>query len=96
MACSTLLPLAIATSSGAAATYFKERYSNIPGVIKDTLRLSSRSIIQLGLLFLIAPPITRVVLSIIGFARQRDLTYLLVTFIVLSLLVYSLLGETPG
>jgi uncharacterized membrane protein len=68
-----------------------ENLRSISGVIKDTLRLSSRGIIQLGLLLLIATPITRVVLSIIGFARERDLTYVLVTLIVLSLLIYSLL-----
>jgi len=68
-----------------------ENLRSISGVIKDTLRLSSRGIIQLGLLLLIATPITRVVLSIIGFAREGDLTYVLVTLIVLSLLIYSLL-----
>ena len=68
-----------------------ENLRSISGVIKDTLRLSSRGIIQLGLLLLIATPITRVVLSIIGFTREGDLTYVLVTLIVLSLLIYSLL-----
>jgi uncharacterized membrane protein len=66
-------------------------FRNISGVFEDTLRLSGRGIIQFGLLLLIATPITRVILAMIGFARQRDFTYLLVALIVLSLLMYSLL-----
>ena len=64
---------------------------NIAGVLEDALRLSSRGIIQFGLLLLIATPISRVILAMVGFARQRDFTYLLVALIVLSLLIYSLL-----
>jgi uncharacterized membrane protein len=47
-------------------------------------------------LLLIATPIARVVLSIIGFVRQRDGSYVLVTLIVLFLLLYSLMGGRLG
>jgi uncharacterized membrane protein len=48
----------------------------------------------LGLLFLIATPIARVVFSIVGFMRQRDWLYVAVTAAVLALLAYSLLASS--
>ncbi len=45
------------------------------------------------LLLLIATPVVRVAFSIVGFARQRDKAYVLVTMIVLGLLLYSLIGS---
>jgi uncharacterized membrane protein len=64
---------------------------SLSGIIQAALSLNSRGIIQFGLLLLIATPITRVILAMIGFFRQRDFMYLLVSLIVLSLLIYSLL-----
>ncbi len=47
-------------------------------------------IIQLGLLLLIATPVARVLFTVFAFAKQRDWTYVVITLIVLSLLLYSL------
>jgi uncharacterized membrane protein len=60
------------------------------GIVGEALALSSRGIIQLGLLILIATPVARVVLSLFAFARQRDSTYVLLTLVVLAVLLYSL------
>jgi len=49
-----------------------------------------RSIIQLGLLVLIATPILRVIFSAYGFIRQGDRTYTFITLLVLAILLYSL------
>lgn len=51
---------------------------------------SGASIIALGLLVLIATPIARVVFAIVGFARERDLLYTVISFIVLAILIFSL------
>lgn len=51
----------------------------------------AQSIIQLGILALIATPILRVVFSLIGFAIERDSKYVAITALVLALLLYSLL-----
>lgn len=67
---------------------------SIPGILTYALSLDSRGIIQLGLLLLIATPVARVIFSVIAFALQRDLTYVIVTSIVLALLLYSLAGGT--
>ncbi|MBW4492126.1 MAG: DUF1634 domain-containing protein [Oscillatoria princeps RMCB-10] len=62
------------------------------GVVSAVLSGSRRGIIQLGLLFLIATPVVRVIFSLITFLRQRDFTYVIVTSVVLSGLLYSLIG----
>lgn len=65
---------------------------SLHGIIRSTFQLHSRGIIQFGLLLLIATPVARVALSIFGFAKERDRTYVLLTFIVFLILSYSLLG----
>ena len=51
---------------------------------------SGASIIALGLLVLIATPIARVVFAMVGFARERDMLYTVISFIVFAILVFSL------
>jgi len=48
------------------------------------------TLIQLGLLILIATPIARVVMALAGFALERDRTYVVVCAVVLAVLIYSL------
>jgi uncharacterized membrane protein len=67
---------------------------SVPGVVRDALDLSGRSIIQLGLLFLIATPVARVIFSIWGFAAERDRMYVIFTVIVLAILIFSLVGSS--
>ena len=61
-------------------------------IVHGALQLRARSVIQLGILLLIATPILRVVLSLVGFSLERDRTYVTITAIVLTLLVYSLVS----
>jgi uncharacterized membrane protein len=63
-------------------------------IIGGAAHLDGRGVIQLGLLLLIATPVARVTFSIIAFAMERDRTYVVVTFIVLGILLYSLSGAT--
>jgi uncharacterized membrane protein len=65
-------------------------------IIRGALRLSGRSIIQLGVLCLIATPIMRVAVSLLGFALERDRTYVLITSLVLAILLYSLISGAAG
>ena len=64
---------------------------NLSGIIRNIRSLNSDGIIQLGLLVLIATPIVRVMLSVVAFALERDLLYVVATVIVLGILLYSLL-----
>jgi uncharacterized membrane protein len=67
---------------------------SVPGVVRDAMDLSGRGIIQLGLLFLIATPVVRVIFSIWGFAAERDRMYVVFTVIVLAILIFSLVGSS--
>jgi uncharacterized membrane protein len=62
--------------------------------LRDSLKeiLRERAIIQFGLLLLIATPILRVIVSLLFFLRMRDFVYVVITSLVLSALIYSLVG----
>jgi uncharacterized membrane protein len=64
-----------------------------PAILAGSLRLHGKSIIQLGLLLLIATPVARVVFSAIGFLMERDYLYVVLTLVVLAVLLYSLIGS---
>jgi uncharacterized membrane protein len=68
---------------------------SVAGIVGDALAESGQGIIQLGLLLLIATPVLRVLLSLAGFLRQGDKTYIIVTVFVLAVLIYSLAGRHP-
>jgi uncharacterized membrane protein len=53
------------------------------------LHLDGQAVIVAGLLILILTPIVRVMVSLAGFARERDRTYVLITAAVLALLILS-------
>ncbi len=79
---------------GKVATYTRFRSEpvelrSVGLIIMDAFRLSSRGVIQFGLLLLIAIPIARVVFSVYAFAKLRDWKYVVMTLMVLSLLLYS-------
>lgn len=62
-----------------------------PGAIMHGVAaLHPESIIMLGLLVLIATPVARVVMCIVGFLFERDRLYTVVSSIVLLILLYSL------
>jgi uncharacterized membrane protein len=67
----------------------------IPAILRDAASFSSRGVIQLGLVLLVATPIARVAFSIIAFAARRDQKFVLVTMVVLGVLVLALLGSPP-
>jgi uncharacterized membrane protein len=60
------------------------------GIVSSAWKGSSRGIIQLGLLLLIATPVARVAFSVIAFLLERDGTYVFLTLVVLGVLLSSL------
>ncbi len=66
----------------------------IPGVVRGSGAMDAQSIIQLGLLLLIATPIARVLFSVGAFALERDWLYVGLTFVVLGVLLFSLLQSS--
>jgi uncharacterized membrane protein len=65
------------------------------GIVTDSLTGDSRSVIQLGLLLLIATPVARVAFSVVAFAREHDIQYVVFTLIVLTLLLCGLFLWRP-
>ena len=65
---------------------------SITGTIAAALHGGHLAIMQLGILALIATPVLRVALSLVGFALERDWVYVLCTAIVLAVLAFSLTG----
>jgi uncharacterized membrane protein len=60
------------------------------------MELDAPSVIQLGLVLLIATPVLRVAFTLVAFVLQRDRTYIVITTIVLAVLIYGLAGGTVG
>jgi uncharacterized membrane protein len=65
-------------------------FSRPLAILQAAGSLQGRALIQLGLLLLIATPVARVAFSAYAFLRQRDYLYLIFTFVVLAVLLYSL------
>ena len=63
------------------------------GIVAGSIHGSGKSIIQLGLLLLIATPVARVAFSAIAFWLERDYLYVGLTLAVLAVLAYSLIGS---
>ncbi len=64
-------------------------FRTVGGIFKETFSFSSRGIMQLGILLLLATPIMRVLLSVLIFIKEKDKLYIVVTSIVLAVLIYS-------
>jgi uncharacterized membrane protein len=62
---------------------------SVMGIVQGAVNLSPKSVIQLGLLLLIATPVARVILCVIGFARQHNILYVVVSTFVLVILILS-------
>jgi uncharacterized membrane protein len=61
------------------------------GIVSSAAHLDSAAIIQFGLLLLIATPVARVAMAVVGFALERDRLYVVVSLIVLAVLLASLI-----
>ena len=74
----------------------REDYSAFHGVreaMPYTRGLSTPlTVIQIGLLILIATPVARVVFSVAAFELEGDRKYVGITLVVLAILAYSLIG----
>jgi uncharacterized membrane protein len=63
------------------------------GIWQQAFSGEGKALIQLGLLILIATPVARVAMSLAAFVRRRDGLYSIITLIVLSVLLFSLMGR---
>jgi uncharacterized membrane protein len=63
---------------------------NFSGIFRGAVHLRAQSVIQLGLVVLIATPVARVVFCVVGFIRQRSHLYIVISSAVLVILLFSL------
>ena len=66
------------------------RLMHLDSILHGAAAFDARSIIMLGLLLLIATPVARVAMCIIGFLFERDKLYVAVSALVFVILIYSL------
>lgn len=59
------------------------------GIIKGLFSWHGRNWIQFGLVMLVATPVARVAFCVFAFIKERDRTYVILTLIVLSVLMFS-------
>ncbi len=68
-----------------------KQFTNLSMILDYAIRGSGRAIIQIGVLVLIATPIARIIFSIIGFIKEKDVLYTGITLFVLGVIIASLL-----
>ena len=66
------------------------QFKTAGGIWKGVTAVQGRSIIQLGVLLMIATPVLRVAFAVAAFALERDWLYTAISGIVLALLGYAL------
>ena len=75
--------------------YFTAKIS-ISSILRGLSHFESKSIIYLGIVFLIATPVLRVALSALGFVMEKDILYTAITVVVLLIILYSVLNGHPA
>jgi len=67
--------------------------SGFHGIVKALFSLHGRNWIQFGLVMLVATPVARVAFCVFAFFEEKDWTYVALTLIVLSVLLFSFIGR---
>ncbi len=85
----------LAVTGGAPPEYDQFRgeaadLRNVGLLLRSLAHPRPETLIQLGLVLLIATPVARVALALLAFLLERDRTYIAITVIVLGVLLYSL------
>ncbi|HAY3552742.1 DUF1634 domain-containing protein [Elizabethkingia meningoseptica] len=70
--------------------------TTLGGILSGVLHLQAAQMIQLGVVFLIATPVFRVVFSLFGFILEKDKLYVFITLIVLGVILFSIFSGVKG
>lgn len=71
-------------------------YHSLSTIFSGVKELKGEAIVQLGVILLIATPVARIVFSIIGFIREKDILYIFIALIVLGIIIASLALGVKG
>ena len=69
-------------------------HPTFPASLQSAAHFDSEGLIQIGLLLLIATPVARVAMAVVGFLWRSDRLYTVVSLIVLLILAFSLIHAT--
>ncbi|WP_345209149.1 DUF1634 domain-containing protein [Mucilaginibacter gynuensis] len=70
----------------------KTGITSFTSVLHGAVSLDARAIIQLGVVILVATPVFRIALSLVGFLLDGDKMYTLITLVVLAIMLFSVFG----
>jgi uncharacterized membrane protein len=68
------------------------KYTTFNGILKSVITLNAKGIVQLGVVVLIATPVLRIAFSLFAFFVEKDKLYTVITFVVLSVMLFSIFG----
>jgi len=71
-------------------------FVQLGGIIQGIIDFHGRSIIQAGIILLIATPILRIIFSTISFALERDRLYVVISLLVLLIIFISSMSGHIG
>lgn len=69
---------------------------HLPGIFEGVMRLDGLAVIQLGVVILLATPVTRIAFSVLAFAMEKDWLYVVITLIVLGVIAFSIFNGLGG
>ncbi|MGD1069927.1 MAG: DUF1634 domain-containing protein [Bryobacteraceae bacterium] len=68
-------------------------FHGVPFGLGGLREFRARSVIQLGVVLMIATPVLRVAFCVVAFARERDWLYAAISSIVLGVLMFGIFGS---
>jgi uncharacterized membrane protein len=71
-------------------------FVQLPGIINGIINLKGRSIIQAGIVLLIATPILRIAFSAVSFILEKDYLYVGISLLVLLIIIISSISGHVG
>lgn len=83
------------TLQGAIAAGFGGPSLTLSALVSGVAHGTAVGVLQLGMLILVATPVTRVAASVVLFLRERDFLYVGVTLLVLGMLLFALFVLGP-
>ncbi|MEX6691287.1 DUF1634 domain-containing protein [Danxiaibacter flavus] len=73
-----------------------EPMRHMKGILQGVAQTDGAAIIQLGVVILISTPIVRVAFSALAFFIEKDYKYVLITFIVFCVIMFSMISKMGG
>lgn len=80
----------LAVARGSLGSFSSHASIQLRDLFPNLLRFEPLAVVEFGVLLLLFTPIARIVVAVIGFARERDLKYFLISVGVLAVVLLSI------